>query len=191
MRRATTRRLLMAPVLAAAMAAAGCGGSSSDGGSGGGETVGASEWASSLCSDITTWTGALQSSAQPLQGGNLSKDSLQTAAGDMKSATKTFADEVKALGAPDAEAGSEAKKSLDTLAENLNADVEQIDKTVDDVSGGSGVVAAASAVSGTIAKMGSQVTATFAVLQKLDAKGELTDAFKNSTACKSLSGSPS
>src|SRR5262245_44295433 len=82
-RRGTAIRTLV-PVLATAAVAvaAGCGG-------GGGSTTTLSEsasWANGLCSAVSTWQTSLQSTIDTLKNGNLSKDSLNSAADDVTSA---------------------------------------------------------------------------------------------------------
>ena len=44
---------------------------------------------------------------------------------------QTFADDLKALGKPDTEAGQQAKSELDTLAGELNTDVAKVKSAVD------------------------------------------------------------
>jgi methyl-accepting chemotaxis protein len=172
--------LLLAVALAAL--AAGCGGKSSD-------TTPASEWADDLCSAITTWTGSLQSAADSLKGGNLSKDSVSSAADDVKSATDDFVDDVKGLGTPDTESGEQAKEAIDTLSDQLNDDAQKIESTIDDASGANGLLNAISVVSSTLVTMGNQVSSTFSDLKQLDPKGELEDAFKQADSCQSLANS--
>ena len=69
----------LASLLVLAVLAAGCGG----GGGGGNDTTSAQDWADGVCSAINTWTDSLRSAGQSLSGGNLSKDSLESAAGDV------------------------------------------------------------------------------------------------------------
>ena len=80
------RLLPAAAVLVALLFAAGCGGSDDDGS----ETASTTEWASNLCSSITTLTSGVTSSVESLEGGNVSKESLESAADDTKSAIETL-----------------------------------------------------------------------------------------------------
>ena len=63
------------------------------------------------------------------------KNGLQTAAGDAKSATETLASDLKGLGKPDTPSGQQAKDSLDQLSTSLQKDVTTIENTVKGVSG--------------------------------------------------------
>src|SRR5262245_57296622 len=82
---------------AAVLAAAGCGGSGSS-------TTSATDWANGVCSSIVTWENSLKSISSSLQA-NPSKDGVQQAVDDAKSATDTLAGDLKKLGKPDTEAG--------------------------------------------------------------------------------------
>jgi hypothetical protein len=172
-------RLLALPVLFLALLAAGCGGDD-DGGGGSSAT----DWANGLCSAITQWTESVQETSASLQGGNLSEDSLKDAADDFKSATQEFVDEVRGLGAPDTEAGDEAKEQLDELADSVDENIKELE---DAVEGDSGLAATVSAVTGALAAMGQQLAAAFSSLEQLDAGGELEDAFRDAESCDELS----
>jgi hypothetical protein len=188
--RSHTRALLVVPLAAAVLAAA-CGGSDSNGGQST-EAVSTSDWANSLCSSITTWTGALTAAADSLKG-DVSKSALQGAADDVKTSTQTFATDLKSLGPPNTEGGQDAKETLGGLASDLEDDVQKIESAVDDSSGaGAGsVLSAASTVTATLATMGSQATSAFNDLQNLDAKAELESALKNASSCQQIANSGS
>ena len=89
--REMSSKVLLLPVVAAALLAAGCGGSDD-------ETSGASDWASSVCSALTTWKTSVSSAVTSLQGGNLSENSLESAVDDVTDATSTLADDLKDVG---------------------------------------------------------------------------------------------
>ena len=170
--------------LLAAFALAGCGGGG-DGASSG--TTSTSEWADDLCSSIIDWTDSVSSAATSLKGDNLSKESVQSAADDVGTATETFVDNVKGLGAPDTEAGQKAKESLDELANNLDDDLAEIKAAANYNSiGVSGALSAITKISQEFSTMGQQISSTFSELEQLDAQGELADAFEQSDSCKEL-----
>jgi len=161
---------------------AGCGGKSSD-------TTSTTDWANGLCSAISTWTGSLRTATTSLQGGNVSKDSLTSAADDVKSATDTFVDDLKGLGKPDTQAGQQAKTSVDKLADELHSDASTIQDAVKGVSSVADVVTALPTVTTALGSMSTQFQTTFSELQQLDAKGELQNAFQQADSCKSLTQS--
>jgi hypothetical protein len=165
--------------LLAAMLAAGCGGD--DGGDGGSS---ATDWANDLCSTITEWTESVEATSNSLRGGNLSEESLRDAADEFRSATQQFVDDVRGLGAPDTDAGEEAKEEIDQLADAIDEDVAEIEEAVE---GGEGLAATVSAVTTALAGMGEELASTFTALEQLDAGSELEEAFRDAEACDELS----
>ena len=177
---------LFVAVASLAVLAAGCG--SSGGGSTTTTTTTASAtetWASDVCTSITTWQAAIKSAADSLKN-DPTKNGLQTAADDAKSATQTLDSDLKGLGKPDTAAGQQAKDSVDQLSTNLQKGADTIESSVKGASGVSGVLSAVTTVTATLATMETQVKTTFTDLQGLDSNGELKDAFASSTSCDSL-----
>jgi hypothetical protein len=172
--------MLLLPVLAAALLAAGCGGSDD-------ETAGASDWANSVCSALTTWKTSVSSAVTSVQGGNLSENSLESAVDDVSDATSTLADDLKDAGRPDTDDGQKAKDVVDQLADDVETGVQTIKDAVDDASGGDGILQAISTISGTLTTMGKQVGAAVDQLEELDPAGELNSALSNADECSSLS----
>ena len=111
---------------------------------------------------------------------------MTSAVDDLQSATSDFVDDVRGLGAPDTEAGEQAKESLDQLADAADESLSTIQNTVDDVSGVSGIVEAVTAIGTAISTMGTQVSSTVTELKQLDAGGELEAAFNEADSCKEL-----
>lgn len=178
------RALLFLPVAAAVVLAAGCGGGGSSASST--QATDPTEWANSLCGSIDTWASSIRSAASTLQGGNVTRASLQDTANKVKDATNTLADDMKSMGKPNTQAGQKAKQQLDTLSDKYKSEVQSMENTVKNASGASGTLSAVSKVSSTLVTMGSQLQAAFADLQKLDAKGELDKAFRSASNCKKL-----
>ena len=168
-------KVLLLPVLVAALLAAGCG-SSDD------ETSGASDWASSVCSAVSTWKTSVSSAATSIQDGNLSENSLESAVDDVTDATKTLADDLKDAGRPDTADGQKAKDVVDQLADEIEDGAQKIGDAID----GAGLLEAISAITGTLGTMGDQVGAAVDQLEQLDPAGELNDAFSNADECSSL-----
>ena len=171
--------LSLAALLVVGVLAAGCGSDDS-------EPSSPTDWADGVCTAITTWTDSIKSAADPIKSGDISEDSLQSAADDVKSATDTLESDLKDLGKPDTEAGQQAKDSLDQLSSDLSTDTDTITSAVEDVSGVSGIAAAATTVATTLTKMQTQVTSTYTSLTQLDAKGELKTAFQEASSCQQL-----
>jgi methyl-accepting chemotaxis protein len=165
----------------AALAAAGCGGSSSS-------TTPTDTWASGVCTAVSTWKTSLTNIATSVKSGGVSQDSLNTAATQAKDATNTLADSLKKLGKPDTQAGQQAKDDVNQLSSQLSKNVQTIQDAISNASGAAGVLTAVSTASSTLVTMGNEVSTTIGDLQKLDPKGEIQRAFKQSSSCKSLLG---
>jgi hypothetical protein len=179
-----SRRLLVPALAALALLAAGCGGD----GNGADETLSTTEWANGLCGSITAWTESLQSAAEPLTGGNISREALEEAADDVESSTKEFTDDLEDLGKPDTESGQEAKDLLDGLDEELDDDLQEIQSTVDDASS-TDILSTVSTVSEALGEMARQVSSTFEELDQLDASNELEQGFEEADSCDEIRSS--
>ena len=141
---------------------------------------------------MNTWTSAIKSSTDSLTSSGLSKDSLQSTADDIKSATESLESDLKDLGKPNTSAGQQAKDSVDQLSSDLKTDTDSIKAAVDGASGVGGIAGAVTTISTTLETMGKQLASTFKGLEQLDAKGELQTAFQQSSACQQMSSaSPS
>ena len=171
--------LTLALVVVVAALTAGCGSK---------KPMTTAEWANGVCSAVSTWKDSLTSAAEPLTSGNISKDSLQSAADDAKSATDTLQSDLKDLGKPNIEAGQQAQDQINTLASDLQADVDTIKNATNGASGVSGIASAVTTAKTTVSTMKTQVSSTFTSLKQLDAKGELTTAFQQADSCQQLTG---
>ncbi len=169
----------LASLLLLAVLAAGCGG-----GGGSSDANSAEDWADGVCSAINTWTDSLRSAGQSLSGGNLSENSLDQAATDLKDATAQLKDDLSGLGKPDVSSGDEAEESIDTLSSGISDGVDKIDGAIDDAQSGGSLASALTTVTSTISTMGSQVQETFSDLEQLG--GELKSAFQDASSCSSV-----
>ncbi len=177
--RPAKRVLSFAALLVVVILAAGCGSDDS-------QPASTADWADGVCTAITTWTDSIKSAADPLKSGDISEDSLQSAADDVTSATDTLESDLKDLGKPDTEAGEQAKDSLDQLSSDLSTETDTIESAVEDVSGLSDIAGAVTTVSTTLATMQTQITSAYTSLTQLDAKGELKSAFQDASSCQQL-----
>jgi hypothetical protein len=181
-------KLAFLPVALAALLVAGCGGSSSSSSS----SPSPKDWADNLCSAITTWSSSVKTAGESLKSGNLSKGDLKNTTSEIKSATNTFADDLKGLGKPNTDAGQQAKDAIDKLSTQVNDDVDALQSAVTDaVATGTtkGAVTAASSIATSLSTMSTQIASAASKLQQADAKGELEQGFRDAPACKKLSSS--
>jgi hypothetical protein len=168
-------RVAAALVGVLAVLAAGCGSDKSSS-----KDSSTTDWANGVCSAITNYRDSLTDAANAFKG-NVSKQGVDDALQAVQKATDSFVEEAKSLGKPNTDAGTQAKETLDTLSNQLNTDLD----TVKGASGG-GLVQSLSTVTGALSSAQSQVKTAFDQFQGLDVKGELSDAFKQASACQSL-----
>ncbi len=174
-RRISSGRWVVIAVLCAALAS-GCGGDD------GGSEASATEWAEDVCSAISTWTASVAATAESLRA-DPGEEALRDAVDNFESSTSDFVDELGQLGAPETEAGEQAKASVDKLADDVDENVSQMKRAVDDVSGVSGIVEAVTVVSAGLSRLAAEVSATITSLQGLDTSGELEQAFRDAESC--------
>jgi chromosome segregation ATPase len=177
-RRLAARTSVAAVAVAAALAVAGCGGE---------ETTSTTEWADGVCSAIVKWKDSVSSATQQLKGGNLSKETLQSTAGDVEDATKTLSDDLKDLGKPDTESGQKAKDAVQQLSEEVDQSRETIEQAVDGATDAASTLNAVSVAGSTLGSLLTELGNAVDNLSQLDPSGELRDAFAQADSCQSLS----
>ena len=177
MRAASTLALL---VSALALVAAGCGGGDDE------EASSTDQWAEDFCGAITTWHAALTDATDELRGLSISRDSLEQAADDMRSATTDFVDDLQALGAPETTSGEEAKQAIDDFETSLEEGRADIEAAVDDVSGITGVPKAIQDITAALSSIDAARSKMLAAIRTEDAQDELQSAFENADACDDL-----
>jgi len=181
------RALLAVLILAAAIVAAGCGGGSSSSGGTGTESsaTAADDWANSVCEEFVAWNNSITDAGQGIRD-NPSEEGIRTAGEQIQTATQTLADDLRGLGRPDTESGQEAKDTVDQLATNLDTSLQKINEAMDNASGTTGAVTAASTIGTSLVEMADNVSTAFQQLQEIDAQGELQSALEQGDSCAGL-----
>ena len=115
------RFVIAALVLAALLAAAGCGGSSSNSSSNSSSSneSSASDWASGLCTALTTWTNSVKSAGDKSRA--MSPRTASTPPPTTSRGDDTLVSDLKDLGKPNTEQGQDAKKAMDKLSTRSRA----------------------------------------------------------------------
>ncbi len=119
---------------------------------------------------------------------SLSEDGLKDAAESVSSATDTFIDDVRGLGRPDTESGQEVESSLDRLSNTLETEKADIEQTVDDISGLTGIPSAVTAIVTSLTAMSTAFQTALESIEDADVGDELQTALEDSDACADLSG---
>jgi len=144
----------------------------------------AEQWASEVCGSIVVWKQNVISAAKSVKQ-NPTKDQLSLAVNHAQDWTNTLVQKLKSLDTPETAGGTEAKATLSTLSTQLQDGATTIKQEADKVSGGQGMVEAASVITSTLVTMRDQVKAAGQKLKSLP-QGELQDAFKSTASCKDL-----
>lgn len=170
---------------AALVAATGCGGD---------DEPPAEAWANDVCTSISDWRTSIEGIVGDLQSQLTSADAaaaVKDAVASGVDATTQLKDELQDIGAPETEAGEEAKQALDDFA-------DQAAQTADDVQ----AQAEKLPDSGSVTELLGQLTPMAASLESLaregqsqlqdleslDPSGEIQDGVENAEACQSLTG---
>jgi hypothetical protein len=171
-----------------AIAAAGCGGGDNAAETTTGPTP-ASEWADGFCTAFGTWQSAMEDiSGRFTSLSSLSRDNLQAAADDAKSATDQLIEDVRALGAPDTQSGEEIEASVDDLTSTLETELDSIQTTLDETSGITELPGALKDVSSSITAMTTAFSDTYSTIRDTGAEDELRNALESSSACDDITG---
>jgi hypothetical protein len=181
-------RSLLAVLILSAAILAGCGGGSdSSSGASGTESsaTAADDWANSVCEAFVAWNNSITDAGQGIRD-NPSEEGIRTAGEQIQTATQTLADDLRGLGRPDTESGQEAKDTVDQLATNLDTSLQKINEAMDNASGTTGAVTAASTIGTSLVEMADQVSTAFQQLREIDAQGELQSSFEQGDSCAGL-----
>jgi hypothetical protein len=163
------------PLAAVVLVLAACGGGS--------EPSSTQDWANGVCTAVSNFQSSATDAIQSVQGGNLSENTLKQAASQLKDATNTFQSDLKKLGPPNTDAGQQAQATVNDLADKLSKSADSIQSSV---TNSSSVLGAVSSITGTLATAQTEVSAAVNKLTRLDAQGELQQAFDKADACKKL-----
>jgi hypothetical protein len=180
----TAQAATVAAAIAVTLGLAGCGSS-------GDSTTttnasGTTDWAEGVCAATKVYKESLVTASDSVKGGGLSKSGLQDAAQNVKTATDTYVSSLKDLGSPETDSGKAAKTTVDNLVASLQHDANEIA----DASSGS-VLEAVSVVSTALVTARDEVASAVDELEKVDAKGELKNAFATAPSCVALKGASS
>jgi methyl-accepting chemotaxis protein len=173
--------ILVALLAVLALVATGCGSDDES------ESSASAAWADGFCGALTKWKSSLESVGETLKDvDQLSKAKIEEAAGDVSDANERLADDVDALGEPPQEAASTAKDAVDELRAELKTSTDQIESATQNLSSPTDVLKAVNTTSAALLTMSTDISATAATLQSVDASDEWKQAFADSDACQSL-----
>ena len=181
-------RLLAASLVLVALvaAAAGCGGGSD----GSGDEEAAAAWADTVCSALADWRSGLAAIGESIASDptSIDRETIEEAASDAQAVTDELVAALREAGAPDTEGGQEAKAVIDQLAEDLEQQLEDARRAVENASGITGILRAIGDVTTAFTSAGNAIATALDDLRDLDVGGELERALRDSEACGELTG---
>jgi hypothetical protein len=149
------------------------------------------QWASSVCSNLAEWRGAITDLAQV--EGELTPEVLEEKLEEADAATDELVGDLQALGPPDVEARDQVEQALDETAEGLRDSYEQLRASAEealDADSPAALVQELAALAPEFEALQQQVEDTVASLQSAslfgEASEELEDAFADSDSCQDL-----
>lgn len=145
--------------------------------------VSAAAWADSICTSLSDWRSSITALAD-VSGGTLTPELLNEKLGEADAATAKLVDELKNVGPPDLEDGTDVEQALDDTADGLRAGYESLKAGAQDAADAETSAAFLQALA-TLApdfqNLVNQIGDTVAALQSAslfgDASAELEQAF--------------
>jgi chromosome segregation ATPase len=177
-------RLFLLVGLASVVLAAGCGSSSSSSSDAAAKT--ASSWADGFCTALATYKNAITQAAANVKENGVSKASLRSAVDDVSAATKTFGSDVEALDAPATSTGASAKKTVKTLADEVQTQADTVQAAV---SNGTPTLSLLSTIQTALTRTKNALATATTQLEQLDAESEVRSALTSAPTCKPFFGS--
>jgi Arc/MetJ family transcription regulator len=143
------------------------------------------EYANSVCGELSTWVTDVNGAITTLTDAGLAtdKEDVETAFDQAKGATDDLLSSLEGLGAPETDAGAQAKNELDSLSTTLRTQIDTVQQALE---GDAGALALATTVTAALSTAATAVEAAYNELKGIDPGGELEDAFQNADDCKSL-----
>jgi len=150
----------------------------------------ATEWASSVCTDLATWKSSVSSLADVQ---TLNAATLNQKIDDAQTATSTLVDQLEALGPPDLESGDQLKQDLTTSLDQLQSTFDSMKETAQQATqGGSLSIAALAPLAPEFQQLLQEASTIVKTLQSANvvanAKSELQSAFDDAASCQQLRG---
>jgi hypothetical protein len=179
------RRVLSAVVVSAALAftAAGCGG---------GGASAEEKWAGSVCTDISNWKQQIQKEVNDAKAtlqspGAGTMNAIKTDVQQAADATNQLGSNLKSHGAPNTDAGTQAKQQLDALATQLQNTVNQAKEMITNLPQSATLSQSVSQLASLGPALQSLVTNTKTTLNSIQSSSsDLKKGFQDADSCKQL-----
>jgi hypothetical protein len=173
---------LLTVVISLALMAAGCGGGDDES-----SATPVDDWAEGFCTAITTWTGQLEQAVKPLRNlSSVSRDKVEQAGAEIRTATDQFTDDLQGLGTPETDAGDEARQAVDDFKTTIDDDLDDIEQAVEGTSGVTGIKDAVTAITSSLTSMQQAFNKMVKSIRTTDSERKLRTAFEEADACGTI-----
>jgi hypothetical protein len=151
-----------------------------------GETA-SEKWAGDVCGAMASWGESISTAATDFSDG-ISRDVASEKISDAADATTEFVDELRGIGAPETDAGDEAKSAIEQLADDVESSVDTIKGEVEALpgSGVEGLATSVDEISTELSELAVEARATLDQIRQLDPADELMEAIESNETCQGL-----
>jgi len=149
------------------------------------------EWAGSICSSLADWRQSINSLAD-VGGQQLTPDLLREKLDEASGATSQLADDLRAAGQPDLEAGDQLRDQLDSSTQQLESSFDALKTSADEAADAPAdeFLQKLAALASDFAALQAAISQTVTTIENADvgeeAKAELRQAFSDAPGCQSL-----
>lgn len=168
-------------VVLLSVVAAGCGGSSQSA---------EEKWANDVCGQVTTWKDSVTTAVNDIQSqvqspSSASIDSIKSDITTISDATKKLSSGLKSTGAPNTDAGTQAKQQVDAFTTQLDTTVQTAKDKTSSIESGASITSIVS----TLASLGPSLqalgtSAQTALKSVQTSSSALKDGFQKADNCK-------
>lgn len=149
------------------------------------------EWANSICTSLTDWGQSMNSLAD-VGGQQLTPDLLREKLGEAEDATTQLADELRAAGRPDTDAGDQLRDQLDSSTAELESSFDTLKESAQEVADAPAgeFLQKSAGLASDFAALQATISQTVTTIENADvgeeARAEVQQAFADAPACQSL-----
>jgi len=145
------------------------------------------QWAGDVCGAVATWEDSISTIATDFSDG-ISREVVSEKIAEAGDATKELADQLRDAGAPETEAGDEAKSAIESLADDVESTIDAIKDEVEALpdSGVEGLVSGVAQIRTELTELVVEGQVTIEQLKQLDPADELVEAIESNETCQSL-----
>jgi outer membrane protein OmpA-like peptidoglycan-associated protein len=150
------------------------------------------QWADDVCTSLSDWRSSIESLAT-VSGGSLSRDDLRQKLSDAQVATEQLITDLKDIGPPDTESGTQLKQQLQDSADQLQQSYENLKAQAQDALNADSATAflqGLAQLAPDFQNLLNETASTLDTLQSTDVAGsssdEIKQAFDDADSCQAL-----